>query len=132
MSYENNFMDEGRDTIEAQRKMQEYIDFSTPSDIAEQHYIDSGQAQKDQEWEQKRMEEGENYAKMYCSVMALQKEREKLLSAGKKMRQLSPEEQDFLFQKIEDLEEGYLENSDDTENNEIKFESDIKPEDLPF
>lgn len=132
MSYENHFMDEGGDTIEAQRKMQEYIDFRTPSDIAEQHYINSDKAQKGQEWEKKIMEEGEKYAKMYCSVMELQKEREDLLSAGKKMRQLSIEEQDFLFQKIEDLEEVYIETSNDTESNEIKFESDIKAEDLPF
>lgn len=124
--------DNGEDTSYSRQKMNEYRNFQTPFDQAEQYYIDSGQAQNDQELEQKTMEEGENYAKMYCSVMKLQKEREGFMSVGKKMRQLSIEEQDFLFQKIEDLEGEYIENSDNTENNEIKFESNIKAEDLPF
>ena len=139
-----NLNDEGLDTPKSKKKMSEYMNFQTPSDIAEEHYINSGQADADYEDQKKMMEEGEVYGKMFSTVIELRDERNTCLKQKKEMRLLSFEEQDFLFQMIEDLEYENIpffsnskEVSIDKKKQEnpvlsIQYESDIKPEDLPF
>jgi len=140
-----NLNDEGLDTQESKRKMNEYMNFQTPGDQAEQYYIDSGQADEDY----KREQEGIKYANMYCSVLDILKERFKLKKENKEMRLLSLDEQEYLFQIIEDLDttgefsdfeepKKNIEFKSDDKNNVFspvlptQYESDIKPEDLPF